>query len=278
MPKNKIKYGLKNVAVAVQTYDGSEYSYGTPVSVPGAVNMSLNAEGSNDPFYADDIVYYRSVSNNGYTGTLELALITDWFRQNILKETADSNGVLVERSDDSDPVYFALLFEFAGDVKKIRHVMYNCSVSRPTIESSTKENNITPGTETLDLTCDPREDGLVKARTGDDTSTTTYSNWFNSVYEPATEDATLSVLTIGSVSLSPSFSSGVTEYTATTSNATNTITATANDTNAGVVIVVNGNSISSGESVTWATGTNTVAVTVTNGSASKTYTVTVTKS
>lgn len=79
----------------------------------------------------------------------------------------DRNNVLVEKSDTSGAEKFALLFEFDGDVKAIRHVLYNCSTSRPSLESETKEDTIEPGTEKLSLTADPREDRLVKSRTGD---------------------------------------------------------------------------------------------------------------
>ena len=74
--------------------------------------------------------------------------------------------MLVENSGVGESVKFALLFEFDGDVNAIRHVLYNCSASRPSIESETKEDTIEPGTETLSITADPRSDGLVKARTG----------------------------------------------------------------------------------------------------------------
>ena len=185
--KNKVKYNLKNVHISVLTKsDEGEFSYATPVSLPGAVSLSLDAEGEASPFYADGIVYFRSATNNGYSGDLEIALITDWFRENILKETKDSKGVFIETSDDVEPVYFAMLFEFDGDQKAIRHVLYNCSVStRPTLESQTKEDNIEPGTETLSISADPREDGLVKARTGDDTEDATYQGWYEAVYTPA---------------------------------------------------------------------------------------------
>ena len=73
---------------------------------------------------------------------------------------------------------------FDGDERSIRHVLYNCSASRPSIESETKEETIEPGTETLSLTADPREDGLVKSRTGDTTDATTYANWYQAVYLP----------------------------------------------------------------------------------------------
>ena len=183
--KNKVKYNLKNVHAAVLTKgaDGT-FTYATPVAIPGAVSLSLDAEGESSPFYADGIVYFRSTSNNGYTGDLEIALVPEWFRTDILQEKKDSNGVLVERSDITESVYFALLFEFDGDVNAIRHVLYNCTAARPSIESETKESSIEPGTEKLSLTADPREDGLVKSRTGDDTSAATYNGWYTQVYEP----------------------------------------------------------------------------------------------
>ena len=91
---------------------------------------------------------------------------------------------IVEKANVSETEKFALLFEFDGDVNAIRHVLYNCSASRPSIESETKEDTIEPGTETLSLTADPREDGLVKSRTGDTTSADTYANWYKNVYVP----------------------------------------------------------------------------------------------
>ena len=185
---NKVKYNLKNVHAAKLTETVVEgvrsYNYATPRAIPGAVSLSLDAEGESTPFYADGIVYYRTFANNGYSGDLEIALIPEWFRTEILKETLDAKGVLVERADNTDSVKFALLFEFDGDVNSIRHVLYNCAASRPSIESETKEDTIEPGTETLSLTADPREDGLVKSRTGDTTDATTYANWYKSVYLP----------------------------------------------------------------------------------------------
>ena len=162
---NKVKYNLKNV-------------------------HSLEAEGDSSPFYADGIVYFRSTANNGYSGDLEIALIPEWFRTEILQEVKDNNGVLVEHSDVTESVYFALLFEFDGDIKAIRHVLYNCTASRPSIESETKEETIEPGTETLSLTADPREDGLVKSRTGDDTTDSVYRNWYQAVYVPQESGST----------------------------------------------------------------------------------------
>ena len=178
---NKVKYNLKNVHAAKLTETDSDgtttFSYAEPKAIPGAVSISL-----------DGIVYFRSVTNNGYSGDLEIALIPEWFRTEILQEKLDAKGVLVENSGVGESVKFALLFEFDGDVNAIRHVLYNCSASRPSIESETKEDTIEPGTETLSITADPRSDGLVKARTGDTTDAGTYANWYKTVYIPTEEE------------------------------------------------------------------------------------------
>ena len=90
---------------------------------------------------------------------------------------------------------------------------------------------------------------------------------------------TLSALTIGSATLSPSFSSAIQTYTATTTSASGAVTATATDsTNAKIVVTVNGNSLTNGGSASWSTGPNAVVITVKNGSSQKIYNVTVTKS
>lgn len=96
------------------------------------------------------------------------------------------------------------------------------------------------------------------------------------VYKPY--DSSLSALTLGSLTLDPTFDGEVTEYTASTTNATNTITATASDENATVAITVNDDPHTNGEAATWEDGENTVEITVTNESESTVYTVVVTKS
>ena len=106
------------------------------------------------------------------------------------------------------------------------------------------------------------------------------------VDEPTpSNDATLSALSLGSVSLSPAFDSETTTYTASTTNATNTVTATPANAGAKVVITNKGTAgdaveIPNGTAATWQAGTNTLTITVTaeDGTTTKAYTVTVAKS
>ena len=187
MPKNKVKFNIRNVYFAKLTIneDGS-YAYDTPVAMPGAVSLSLDPNGEPSIFYADGYAYYTISNNQGYEGDLELALVPEEFRKDILKETMDENNVLIEDAT-IETEKFALLFEFDGDVNKIRHVLYNCIASRPTIESSTKEDEIEVKTETLTVTASPLEGGYVKARTTDDTASSAYTTWFDKVYLPEEE-------------------------------------------------------------------------------------------
>jgi hypothetical protein len=93
--------------------------------------------------------------------------------------------------------------------------------------------------------------------------------------------ARLSGLTIGALTLTPTFDADVYEYTAETTNATNTVTATP-DTGWGVLVYVNDELHENGTAATWETGENTVRVVLTDlgspVSPATEYTVTVTKS
>ncbi|MCD8398095.1 MAG: phage tail protein [Lachnospiraceae bacterium] len=186
---NKVKFNLKNAHYAILTLDeDSNPTYGTPVAMPGAVSLSLDANGEPENFYADGVAYYVINNNMGYEGDLELALIPESFRTDVLKETLDDNGVLVENSD-VELASFALLFEFDGDQKHIRHVLYNCSASRPKIEGQTNEETKEVQTETLSISATPLADGMVKAKTGNTTNTTAYDGWYDAVYLPETTTA-----------------------------------------------------------------------------------------
>lgn len=180
--KNKVKFNICNVHYAPITVEEGVVTFATPVAMPGAVSISMDPTGEPESFYADGVEYYVINNNQGYEGDLELAMIPEAFRTDILKEESDANKVLVENAN-SETGSFALLFEFDGDVKKIRHVMYNCSASRPTIESKTNEEDKEVQTETLTVKARPLANGYVKAKTGDSTTDTVYNNWYKAVYE-----------------------------------------------------------------------------------------------
>ena len=189
MTKNKVKYNLKNAHYAMlKTGEDGAVTYDTPVALPGAVSISLSANGEPENFYADGVAYYVINNNMGYDGDLELALIPEDFRIAALNETLDDKKVLIENAD-SELNAFALLFEFDGDVRHIRHVLYNCSASRPGISGKTNEENREVQTETLTIKATPLASGVVKAKTGNETDAATYADWYKAVYMPAVTEA-----------------------------------------------------------------------------------------
>lgn len=183
---NKIKYGIKNVYYAVATIaSNGSATYSAPVALPGAVSLSLDAQGESSPFYADNIVYYTSVANNGYEGELELAKIPDGFLTDVLGYVEDKNDVMFEDADAA-VVHFALIFQFEGDKHAKRHVLYNCTCNRPTIAGSTKEESIEPQTETLSITATSvynagYDKNVIKASVTP-SEATQYNGWLTSVY------------------------------------------------------------------------------------------------
>lgn len=185
---NKIKYGLEQAyyAVITETTDASgnvTHSYGSPVALPGAVSLSLDANGELVKFYADDIVYWQGAANNGYEGDFEIAYLPEAVREALLNERKGLNKVYYEYSD-RQPKPFAFLFKFLGDGKGRLHVLYNCILSRPAVEGQTTEDTIEPNTETLTISAAPRpNDGLVKASV--DGAEAVASSWFTAVNEPS---------------------------------------------------------------------------------------------
>lgn len=185
---NKVKFGLTNVYYALATIaaDGSA-TYNTPKRIPGAVSLSMDPSGDAVNFYADNVNYFSQTPNAGYSGTLTIALLPDEFRVDVLGDKLDSNGALVE---DANAVTkkFALMFQFEGDDKATRHVMYNCSAARPSVSGNTKEESIEVQTEELNLTAGAiyvasLDTNITKAKVQKEDSP--YANWFNAVYQPA---------------------------------------------------------------------------------------------
>jgi len=179
---NKIKYGLRNVHYAVITETAGVVSYGTPKRLPGGVNLTLTPAGDSAEFYADDSSYYSEATNNGYDGELEIANLTDEFRVDILGDTY-SNGVMYENADQVTK-QFALLFEFQGDVKAKRNVLYYCTAARPTVSGATKGATTEPQTSALTFTSRPRPDNKdVKADTTPEIDALAYDAWYTNVHE-----------------------------------------------------------------------------------------------
>ena len=185
---SKVKYNLRNVHYAIKTAEG----YETPVAIPGAVSLTREAQGDDYVFYADGIRYYEYHTNNGYKGDLEVAMIPDSFKTDVLGEVLDTAKNLVELAG-SPTVYFAFGFEVETDTTTRKFWFYKCTASRPSEDANTTEESIEVQTDTLSWTCSPDSDHMVvDAATGKSlpavriasTDESTTQNWFQAVVEP----------------------------------------------------------------------------------------------
>ena len=187
---NKVKFGIKNCHYAVGTVaDNGSITYDTPVALPGAVSLSLEPQGETTKFYADNIVYYMGNSNSGYQGDLELALVPDSFKKDVLGFKEDRNGILYEDAN-AEVVHFALTFEFSGDKHARRHVMYNCTATRPTVGSTTNTDTKEPQTESITITATsayiPALDADVP-KASCNASDSQYATWNTAIYIPVAQ-------------------------------------------------------------------------------------------
>lgn len=184
MSENKVKYGLKNAHYAkIQINESGVVTFATPVALKGAVNLKISPKGDAFSFYADNEEFLHEEVNNGYEGELELALINDEFRRNILGEELDNKGVQFE-NNDAKANKFALLYQFEGDIKETKHVLYFCTATRPEDGSTTKNENKDIQTETLKFTANNIPGtNHIKAKTSSETDEIVYNNWFTEVHE-----------------------------------------------------------------------------------------------
>lgn len=182
---SKVLFGLRNVYYSVITEgDNNSITYATPVALPGAVNLSLSPEGDENVFYADDSRYYVISSNAGYSGDLEIAMITDSFAKDVLGEIEDTNKLLVE-AKDAKHKSIALMFEVQSDESARRYIFYNVSIGRVDTNAATTEESTTVQTATLSITASAAKDtGYVRAYTTESTPDATYNAWFTTVQVP----------------------------------------------------------------------------------------------
>jgi len=189
---NKITYGLDKLAYAkITTWTDGVPTFGTVTDIPGAVSISFSNEGDLTKFKADNIDYWVGEANNGYSGTFEVADLPQSFYTDIVGAKSDSNVVIYE-DQEAKSSHFALLFQFQGDEKAVRHVLYNCVAKRPPVGSQTKGDTIEPNTITVDVEASGAKlevksgvhKMVVKAFATSAANTTAYNGWYTAVYTP----------------------------------------------------------------------------------------------
>lgn len=182
--KNKILYGIEKCYAALLTETDGVITYGEPFAVRGARGLNMDPQGELTKIYADNIVYFKANSNQGYEGDLVLLITPEEFLTQILGQTKDTNGAVFENADDKI-ARFALMFEGKGDEKARRWVFYDCTATRPSRENNTQEESVEAGEDTMTITMSPRtSDKMVKAYIEpSEENQDVYDTFFTKVYE-----------------------------------------------------------------------------------------------
>lgn len=183
-----VRFGLSNVHYAT----GAPGSFETPVALKGAVQLTTSPEGDSNTFYADNRAYYVTETNNGYSGTVELAALNDEFLTTVLGYEADETSGLTFEATDVQPKSVALLFEISGNEENQRAVLYGVTFSRLDTEANTQAESTDPDTVTLNFTAigaqftvGSKTRNIVKAQCSDSESDhEAYDNFFTKVPEP----------------------------------------------------------------------------------------------
>lgn len=187
MAENKVQFNLKNVhyALLTEANEGGtvSYSWATPVHVPGAVTLTLDPAGDVTPFYADGVIYYKAISNQGYSGSLEMARFPDQMLKDVWGFTMSETNMVLTENANVNPKDFALLYQIDGDADGQYYVLYNCAGTRPGVGSTTTTATKEPQTQSTDITAAALLDGRVMARTTGTTPEGVKTGWFTTVYE-----------------------------------------------------------------------------------------------
>lgn len=276
---NKVQFGISKVHWAKRYDDGT---YDVPVHMPGADTLTIsNNDNDGSQISKDNGLYWDGAGSRTKTGELVMARYLEDFKTKILGFIEEDGGFTEGTGATS---HFALMFEGDGDLAGDRFVWFDCSATTPTQTWATTQadGTITEATETSTITANLVEmgDGEKRLTHYKSKGATGYDTFFSKVpfaqihVDP--DAPKLSALSIGTLTLSPTFDSNIVTYTTTTTNASDTVDFTA-PVGVTVEAKVNGTVIANGDSATWNTGNNTVTVTLTGATATTTYTVTVTK-
>ena len=151
---NKVEFGISQLHVGTYEIDSKgDVVLGTPYHQKGAVSLSLDPESEDNNFFADNVKYYSGYSDNGYTGSIEVAKFDTDFKTQFLGYAAvTGGGVAKVKTKNAPKTYVA--FQTEGDAEARRVLLLNVSFGEIQREFSTIEENKEPVTETIDITVD----------------------------------------------------------------------------------------------------------------------------
>lgn len=151
---NKVSFGLSDVHYAkitavsdagVPTYENTWHA------LPTAIEATCEVETSNSSQYADDQKIYDVSEITSATISLQVSVLDDDFKKDILGYLEATNGMLVQTKDKKADI--ALAFKFKGDKKNKIRMFFKCSVSDSDDDThSTNTDSVTFSSDTVQFT------------------------------------------------------------------------------------------------------------------------------
>ena len=151
MAENKVEFGISKLHVGTYTDNDGVVTLGTPYAQAGAVSLTIEPEGDSNKFYADNVIYYAGYSDNGFSGSIEVAKFDDDFKKNFLSYIElDDGGLGMVKGATRPNVY--IIGQSEGNAESRRFILYNVSLGGIQREYNTIEEDKEPVTETIDIT------------------------------------------------------------------------------------------------------------------------------
>ena len=279
MAAGRVTTGFSKPWVARYSATGNTVSYSELMELARGVDVSI------EPDSADD--------NKFYANNIEAETASGLFAGGTVTVTVDGLFVAAEKfiSGLGDPVNGWTAYgsgvssPYIGLGFIVRYMSDGVTSYQPFILPKVKFNTVPTSAASQEDEIDWQTQQLTASINRDDTADQAWKYIGDSFATEAEAEVALkeklgfinpvlSSLSIGTLTLTPTFAANVTEYAANTYNASDVVTATAGD-GVTVTLKANGSTISSGDSATWTLGDNTVEIVASNGTESTTYTVTV---
>lgn len=194
----KVNFGLSNVYYAKITRDSSTgaITYGTKVALPGAVSLTLDVDGDQSIFWADNSKYAVFNAGGGFTGTLALADVPDSVLTDLLGYVQGNDGAqtpantgLVDLAN-STPSEFGLMFKVSSNTKATGFKYFCCTFGRLGQSANTTTDSTDPDTVELSVTVSSVDNGdgvsvlRQKATLGTGTGEIAESTFFSAIALP----------------------------------------------------------------------------------------------
>jgi len=180
---NKVRFGVSNARYALKTSDG----FGEWKRIPGAVQIQLEPQESNNDFYADNENYFTSPGAASDQVTIELADLPDSAKIDLLGYKQINGNLALPVN--YKPSEFVLGFQVEGDETTLRVNVFGGKLTRSSETHSTKEDTTEPETQSYEGTfkgdkfvVNSEEEAYLYYSTTSDKDD--YSTWWDEVKTP----------------------------------------------------------------------------------------------